>query len=1001
MAEGGRGLNILCIDGGGARGLSSLVVLREIMYRINSKRGEGQGILNPYEHFDVIAGAGTGGINACMLGRLRMPVSRTIEEYVKLMKIVFSAKKMSGQTMYKGTKLQEALKTMVRDATGNEEESMMEGRSRSGCRTAVFAMARHNLNASKPIMFRSYEATANPGPACSIWQALYATMAHPDLFKSIDISDSSVVQSFIGGEIGCSNPLAHVLSEVNRMYPDHRIACIISVGAGHARTIQVPNPNWWQLFRTQDVVAMKQMATDSERVAEDMAARFQGTSGVYFRFNVDQGMQDMKDGSWERLGEVTQHTQAYLRENAINHRLDNAVVASIKRRGITSTTHAAGQIPSASETKADTGTVLQATEPKHCPAPTPVYTGREDENVQVITCISGSGDERRVCVVHGLGGVGKTQLVLNVVERTRDEWDHVIFVDASSNTTAEGDLKDFAIAKGIGNIYDHTIRWLESCRERWLVIFDNADTPSTNIRQYIPGGRHGSILVTTRLPDLAKLAKGPDSVCHLSGMSDVDGLALFIKTACVEDQDISQDEMDAAEALLKDFGRLALAIVHAGAYIAHSPGMTFMKYRSLFLTQRQRMLEQYSELPPSAKLDDYGRTVYTTWRMCYDQLKPESRPILWLMSYLHYTHVFEDIFKRAARKMHSRKNPLPMSALESHARNHIVECLSHFLDPDGHWDTIKFTNVMADLRSYSLIDYDRMNLAYSIHVLVQDWARTVIPQTCELAFECSVTLVSLSIDWERDTESLAFKRRLGFHVATLSEHSASIGANHACCFSHVLGQTGQRSQREKIQLGVVEGFKQELGEDHPETLTSMDNLATIYAGLGKWSEAEKMMVQVVDTKKRILGEEVPSTLGSMSNLADIYRRLGRLDQAKQMQVEVLTTRKRLLGEENLHTLQSMSHLAKTYYDMGQRDEAEKLQVHILEVRKRVLGEEHPKALTAMHNLAVTHSKLGRWDEAISLWTTACTISQVQLGIEHPHTQLYLQCLTWAQRQKPA
>ena len=49
------------VDGGGARGLSSLVVLREIMHRINSKRGEGTKLLEPHEHFDVIAGTGTGG----------------------------------------------------------------------------------------------------------------------------------------------------------------------------------------------------------------------------------------------------------------------------------------------------------------------------------------------------------------------------------------------------------------------------------------------------------------------------------------------------------------------------------------------------------------------------------------------------------------------------------------------------------------------------------------------------------------------------------------------------------------------------------------------------------------------------------------------------------------------------------------------------------------------------------------------------------------------------
>ncbi|CAE6484080.1 unnamed protein product [Rhizoctonia solani] len=144
-----------------------------------------------------------------MLGRLRMPIEQAITEYAKLAQDVFKDKKIGGSSMYRGTKLQDALKTMVRDATGDEGEMMNEGREDDGCKTAVFAMARHNLNAGLPVLFRSYTVTTNPGPNCTICEAVYATMAHPDLFKNIDIVDSSVSQSFVGGVLGCSNPIAH------------------------------------------------------------------------------------------------------------------------------------------------------------------------------------------------------------------------------------------------------------------------------------------------------------------------------------------------------------------------------------------------------------------------------------------------------------------------------------------------------------------------------------------------------------------------------------------------------------------------------------------------------------------------------------------------------------------------------------------------------------------------------------------------------------------------
>ncbi|CAE6495859.1 unnamed protein product, partial [Rhizoctonia solani] len=392
---------------------------------------QGRENIQPYEHFNVIAGTGTGGISACMLGKLRMPVDKVIEKYAKLVEDVFKDKKISGIPMYKATKLQEVLETMISEATGADGEMMTEDQRSSPCKTMVFAMARHNLNVGLPVIFRSYPVTTNSGPNCTIYKALRATLAHPDLFEGTEITDHSVSQSFVGGDIGCSSPLAHVLTEVERVWPTRKVTSIISLGAGHARTIQMLKPSWWQ--RTQDVIVMKDMATDSERVAEEMAVRFQGTSGVYFRFSVDQGVQDMEHGSWERLGETMQHAKGYLQKNETNQMLDEA-------------------------------------------------TGRTDENTQVIACITGGDIKRPVCVVYGLGGAGKTQLVLNVIEQTWDQWAHVIYVDASSEEAIENALKKFGTFKQIGDTSKDVVNWLESCSKRWLVVFNNADTPSTDFQ---------------------------------------------------------------------------------------------------------------------------------------------------------------------------------------------------------------------------------------------------------------------------------------------------------------------------------------------------------------------------------------------------------------------------------------------------------------------------------------------------------------------------------------
>ncbi|KAG8761998.1 hypothetical protein FRC11_011752 [Ceratobasidium sp. 423] len=709
---------------GGARGLSSLIVLKEITHILQGLEQSDKTLI-PADHFDFIAGSSTGGVSACMLRGLRVPIDKAIEEYGNLVKGVFSGRKPLGSTAYKGTKLQQALRAMIREATGDEREMMLGDLNQAvdeKCKIAVFAMERKNMSSCLPVMFRSYWAVAHPGPDCTIWEALYATMAHPGLFKSIEIVDSSVRQSFVGGELGCSNPIAHVLSEAKGLHPDRHVACILSIGAGYARTIQVPDLGILQrLFHTQDVVAMKQMATDGERLADEMAKRFQDTSGVYFRLNMDQGMQNMLPGRWERRDEILAHTRAYLRKAEIHKAMEEAT-EPIKGRRYAIPTKYIGK------------TTQRFT--RLCPTPTPVYTGRHGECTQVEICITGGNDERRVCVVYGLGGVGKTQLALHMIERTRDRWSHLLYVDASSEETIESALADFAVVTAIGKTHEDTIRWLESCREQWLVVFDNA------------------------------------------GMSHEDGLAPLIKAARLEDQTLSDSETQAAIALLQDFGYFALAIVHTGEYMGYVRSIGIAKYRGLFLSKRQCTLERSGELQET--IDDYGKTVYTTWNTCYEILKERSRPMLWLITFLHYDGISKDIFVRVASNMSTFTCPGAPNRTGSHAENHVKRYLSAFLDSVGAWDSIYFADIMADLTSCSLIDFDQMNLTYNVHVLVRDRMSTVIPQPSELALECAAILLSMSIGSNiQDADPPAFQRRLVQHVNNVLSSSLNVRVIHA------------------------------------------------------------------------------------------------------------------------------------------------------------------------------------------------------------------------------
>jgi tetratricopeptide repeat protein len=93
---------------------------------------------------------------------------------------------------------------------------------------------------------------------------------------------------------------------------------------------------------------------------------------------------------------------------------------------------------------------------------------------------------------------------------------------------------------------------------------------------------------------------------------------------------------------------------------------------------------------------------------------------------------------------------------------------------------------------------------------------------------------------------------------------------------------------------------------------------------GRWMEAEKLFVQVMEKRKTVLEPEHPDTLTSMSNLASTYQYQRRWTEAEQLNVQVMETRKRVLGPEHPDTLTSMANLASTYREQGRWTEAEKL-----------------------------------------------------------------------------
>jgi tetratricopeptide (TPR) repeat protein len=79
--------------------------------------------------------------------------------------------------------------------------------------------------------------------------------------------------------------------------------------------------------------------------------------------------------------------------------------------------------------------------------------------------------------------------------------------------------------------------------------------------------------------------------------------------------------------------------------------------------------------------------------------------------------------------------------------------------------------------------------------------------------------------------------------------------------------------------------------------------------------------RVLKARRRLLGEEHPDTLSSMNSLAETFRALGNMAGAREMGERVLQLRSRLLGNAHPSTVDAMRSLGETLKQLGQPERA--------------------------------------------------------------------------------
>jgi serine/threonine protein kinase len=213
-----------------------------------------------------------------------------------------------------------------------------------------------------------------------------------------------------------------------------------------------------------------------------------------------------------------------------------------------------------------------------------------------------------------------------------------------------------------------------------------------------------------------------------------------------------------------------------------------------------------------------------------------------------------------------------------------------------------------------------------------------------------------------------------------------------------LGKPSVAADQDRAACAI---YTKELGPDHPETLTSMYNLAGDYASLDLHADALRLRERTLALRKARLGPDHPDTLRSMSALASSWNDLGRHADALELHAETLARQKARLGADHPDTLRSMHNLACSSGALGKYTDAIKLHEQTLVLMKAKLGPDHPDTLRSRHKLANSYSASGRHADALKLREQTLALMKAKLGPDHPDTRRSMNNLAWSLATAPS
>ena len=209
------------------------------------------------------------------------------------------------------------------------------------------------------------------------------------------------------------------------------------------------------------------------------------------------------------------------------------------------------------------------------------------------------------------------------------------------------------------------------------------------------------------------------------------------------------------------------------------------------------------------------------------------------------------------------------------------------------------------------------------------------------------------------------------------------------------GDYGKALEYFRKELNIRERV---LGTEHSDTATTYNNLANVYKDQGDYEKALEYYGKALAIRERVLGSEHSDTADTYNNLANVYHEHGDYEKALEYHGKALAIKGRVLGRDHPNTATTYNNLAVVYYVQGDYEKALEYYGKALAIRERVLDREHPYTAATYNNMANVYADQGDYEKALEYYQRALKVYLDTFGDKHPGTKKIRDNLTRLQRK---